>query len=84
LWSCVAKRSATSQTNKQNKQEKKKLDAYLVPPLLPCGSHAGSNHSAAPSSCSKLPSKLPCSKLGPARRLWSSGDGVRGGGVGRW
>jgi hypothetical protein len=27
---------------------------------------------------------LPCSKLAPAQRLWSSGDGVRGGGVGRW
>jgi hypothetical protein len=35
-----------------------------------------------PLSCSKLPSKLPCSKLAPARRLWSSGDGVRGGGGG--
>jgi hypothetical protein len=36
--------------------------------------------SPAPSSCSKLP----WSKLALAQRLWSSSDGVRGGGVGRW
>jgi hypothetical protein len=36
----------------------------------------------APSSCSNNPSSS--SKLAPARHLWSSGDGLRGGGVGRW
>jgi len=51
---------------------KKKLDAYMGPapaltaPLLQA-------------RCSKLPSKLPCSKLALARRLWSCGDGVSGG-----
>jgi hypothetical protein len=75
LWSCAAKRSAAPQTNKQNKQEKKKLDAYLGLALAP----VWVPRRLQPLCCSKLPSKLPCSKLAPARRLWSSGDGVRGG-----
>jgi hypothetical protein len=51
-----------------------------------CGSCFGSNSSKllfqAPSSCSNSPGSS--SKLAPVRCLWSSGDGVRGGGVGRW
>jgi len=80
------------QTNKQKKQEKKKLNAYLGPTIAP----AWVPRQLQPLCCSKLPSKLllqapapssspssysklPCSKLALARHLWSSGDGMRGG-----
>jgi hypothetical protein len=68
------------QTNKGNK--KKKVRCLLGSRSCSCVGPAPS--STAPSSCSKLPSKLPYSKLVPARHLWSSDDGVRGGGFGRW
>jgi hypothetical protein len=54
------------------KKEKKK--AYLYNAWIPLRLQA---QFQAPSSCSN-------SKLAPAQRFWSSGDGVRGGGVGRW
>jgi hypothetical protein len=55
------------------KKEKKK--AYLYNAWVPL-------RLQAPSSCSN--SSGSSSKLAPAQCFWSSGDGVRGGGVGRW
>jgi hypothetical protein len=73
LWSCTAKQ-LHKQTNKIN--EKKKVRC------LP-GSRSSSRVGPAPIPAAPLLqvrcSKLPCSKLAPARRLWSSSDGVRGG-----
>ncbi len=66
---------------------------FWFQPQLPCSNSSKLQASATPSSCSKLLLQAPntcsnslgsSSKLAPARCLWSSGDGVRGRGVGRW
>ncbi len=84
LWSLLRCGKATLQQSKQASKKMKKgsylfVCAPAVPapqpqlqlPLQPLQLHSSSSSSSRSSSTA-------------ARGLWSSGDGVRGGGVGRW
>jgi hypothetical protein len=79
-----SKEEQTKQTN-----EKKNKDVYLGPAWVPLwlqpqlpSSNGSKLQAPAASSYSNSPGSN--SKFAPAQRLWSSGDGVRGGRVGRW